>query len=180
MPGPGLKEGFYLLKPFTIPFPKLSFAVTNKGVSQFGRRLAASDLDALAIDLLITDALAVDEYGTRLGDGLGFFDLSCAILAEHQALDVSHSNYAALDDETLLMPGPLPFDDWDVKMDGVILPTGVRDIANAGKKNYFIHWAQLPERRIKKIKPIWELRSGPTNSCLVSLDGLVKTNGMAK
>jgi len=158
MPGPGLKDGFYLLKPFTVPFTKLSFAVSNKGLPKFGRRLAAGDLAALALDLLITDAWAVDEQGTRLGDGQGFFDLSYAIMTEHKALKDSCLKYAVLDNpERLLSETELPTNDWDVRMDGVILPAGIMALPKAAKRNHPIYWDKLPRKRIKKLKPLWEI-----------------------
>jgi 5-formyltetrahydrofolate cyclo-ligase len=162
MPGPGLKDGLYLLKPFSVPFPKLAFAVSNKGLPQFGRLLTAGDLGGLALDMLITDACAVDEQGTRLGDGLGFFDLSCAILAAHKALARSCVNYAVLDDPRRLIPEMLSYDDWDVKMNGVITPAGCRDLHTGVEHNSPLFWDILPPKRIKRLKPLWELRRSAT------------------
>lgn len=158
VPSPGLKDGFYLLKPFTIPFTKLPFAVSNKGLPRFGRQLTARDLHALALDLLITDARAVDERGTRLGDGRGFFDLSYAIMAAYKALKDSCLNYAVLDNPGRLLPGTtLPANEWDVMMDGVILPTGILAIPEAAEHNHPIYWDRLTKKRIKKLKPLWEI-----------------------
>jgi len=158
LPSPGLQDGFYLLEPFTIPFTRLSFAVTFKGLLKYGRRLDRRDLEKLEIDLLFAEALAVDEQGVRLGDGLGFFDLSCAILAQSDALQAYPSAYAVIDDEERFVKF-LPFEGWDVRMNGVILPSGVREIIDAGGNTYSIHWDRLPEKRIKKIKPLWQMWS---------------------
>ncbi len=157
LPGPGLKEGFYLLKPFSIPFPKLSFAITMKGIPQFGKKLSTKDLGNLGIDLLITDALAVDEQGTRLGDGLGFFDLSYAILAENMALNAHCALYAVLDDDQRLLHFTLPFDEWDAKMNGVILPSGVKVINSLIDRNHQIFWNKIPKKKIKKMQPLWDI-----------------------
>ena len=35
--GPGLKEGFYQLRPYVVPFPKLAFAVSLKGLPVHGQ-----------------------------------------------------------------------------------------------------------------------------------------------
>src|SRR3989339_859242 len=44
VPAPGLKEGFYLLAPYEIPFKHLSFAVGYKGLVQYHREIAAEGL----------------------------------------------------------------------------------------------------------------------------------------
>ncbi len=160
MPAAGLKDGFYLLEPFTIPFPKLSFAVTMKGLLQFGKLLSLADIKKLAIELLITDAIAVDEYGTRLGDGEGFFDLSCAIFAEHKALTGSSAKIAVFDDECCLVSDELPGDDWDVRIDGIISPKGIQQFSYAAKQNHAIYWDELPKKRIKRMKPLWDIWCG--------------------
>jgi hypothetical protein len=61
----------------------------------------------------------------------------------------------ALDNEKQLVSG-LPCDDWDIGMDGVILPGGIRYLTERVGA-YPIFWDILPEKRIKKIKPLWDL-----------------------
>ena len=53
MPGAGLKEGFYLLKPYQIPFKNLVMGVTYTGLERYGCRLTAADISALHISLLL-------------------------------------------------------------------------------------------------------------------------------
>lgn len=152
VPGPGLRDGFYCLKPFVVPFPKLSFAVSLKGMPVYGQLLRHHDLPHLDIGVMVAGALAVDESGVRLGDGSGFFDLSCAIL-----------NYChGLNEATILLaaavphrPKLLPADSWDVRVDGVLGPQGL-ELFQKKEKLPAIDWQQLPMQRIKKITPLWE------------------------
>lgn len=152
MPGPGLKEGFYRLRPFLLPFAKLSLAVSLKGVPSHGQLVYHQDLAGLAIDLLLTEALAVDGQGHRLGDGSGFFDLACAILNHCQALTATPVIWAV---GGAMAAAQLPVDPWDVRVHGLIGPQGGtffphRDPLPA------IDWQQLTMPRIKKMTPLWK------------------------
>lgn len=86
VPAPGMKEGFFLLAPYEIPFKSLNYAVGYKGLAQYGRRVAVEELCRTPVGLLITDCLAVDPTGYFVGEGKGFFDLAVAILAELRGL----------------------------------------------------------------------------------------------
>ena len=59
MPAAGLKDGFYLLKPFLIPFKKLVMSVTYRGLDHYGRRLGSGDISSLKISLLLGESFAV-------------------------------------------------------------------------------------------------------------------------
>lgn len=157
MPAPGLKEGFFCLEPYTIPFADLGYAVSFKGVAKFGRLLTGpADGNDLEIGMLITDALLVDEKGGRLGMGTGFFDLSYAIFAHWQMLAREHPVLAAI------MPGqksvdPLPMAVWDVFLDYLVTDHGISACSvNTGQRPA-IHWQHLPPGRRKKITPLYHL-----------------------
>jgi 5-formyltetrahydrofolate cyclo-ligase len=155
MPGPSLHAGFYLLAPFTIPFPSLSQAVTSKGMTSYGRKLATRELADLRLDLLVADALAVDRRGYQLADGNGFFDLAAAILAATGAL-TPNCLVVAL--------GPaagrdLPADPWDVPADyrlddAGLTPCQPPPFPRPGP----ILWPALPPVRIRRITPLWQLQ----------------------
>jgi 5-formyltetrahydrofolate cyclo-ligase len=152
VPGPGLKEGFYLLHPFRIPFGQLSYAVSLKGIPTHGQLLRHQELVQLAIDVLITDALAVDGAGNRLGDGSGFFDLACAVLQQAGALAEVPAIWAA---GVGVLPEQLPCDPWDVRMTGLLSDQGVLSFPPAARLPE-IAWQELSRQRIKKLTPLWK------------------------
>ena len=152
VPGPGLKEGFYRLRPFSVPFPKLSLAVSLKGVPMHGELLQHQDLASLAIEVLITEALAVDAQGGRLGDGTGFFDLACAILNRCGALAEAPAIWAAAVPHR---PQELPVDPWDVGMHTLIGLQGVVSFPQRASLPA-LDWQHLSSQRIKKVTPLWK------------------------
>ncbi|MDD5759076.1 MAG: 5-formyltetrahydrofolate cyclo-ligase [Desulfobulbaceae bacterium] len=152
MPGPGLKEGFYLFHPYVIPFAKLAFAVSLKGLPIHGTLLRHPELSKLSISLLITEALAVDRSGHRLGDGSGFFDLACAILKQCGALTKATTILAV---GTTPETAELPIDPWDVTVHGLIGAQG-EFLFSSGGDLPKIDWQQLPKQRIKKVTPLWK------------------------
>ena len=156
MPSPGLKDGFFCIKPHTVPFRQLGMAMTESGLRRFGRRLQPGE--KLAIDLLLTGALAVDREGGRLGNGTGYFDLSCAILSANGWL-ADDPHILAVVDRTQQVTEPLPREPWDVTMTGVVTIEGCYRFGDQGRKEYPIFWQQLAAGRIKKITPLWQLRN---------------------
>jgi 5-formyltetrahydrofolate cyclo-ligase len=155
MPSPSLRKGFFLLKAHTIPFPELSTAVTYKGLEKSGHPIRHADIKNLTVNLLLTSAIAVDQQGTRLGDGNGFVDLSYGILSEMQAIKAGTKTLAVVSEEQVIKD-TLPLDKWDVKMNGAFTPAGLVefDIDQIEGK---IYWDALPKQRIKKISPLWKL-----------------------
>lgn len=156
MPSAGLKEGFYLFKPYTIPFRDLPFAVSLQGAAKHGRRLSPKALAALGLDALITEVLAFDGQGGRLGDGSGFFDLAYAILAETTALAPEHQVIFVAGEEQRVSRS-LPLDEWDVAGDLVVTDRETLEIAAGPAHAGRIFWERLSEKRIRRIKPLWQL-----------------------
>lgn len=155
MPGPSLHDGFYLLAPFTIPFPSISQAVTSKGMASFGRKLATRELADLRLDLLVADALAVDRRGYQLADGNGFFDLAAAILAATGAL-TPNCGVVALGPAA---GGDLPVDPWDVPADYRLDDAGLTLCQTPRTPRPGpILWHALPPVRIRRITPLWQLQ----------------------
>ena len=157
VPGPGLKDGFYLLKPYAVPFHALPHAVSIKGLAAAGRRLSRAEVEKLSLALLVTGAVAVDRLGNRLGDGLGFFDLSWAVLAELGALQ-SDAAVAACVNEAQIVEKPLPVACWDVPADIIVTEKDVYPAPHGSPAPRRLFWQHLPERRTRKITPIWWLR----------------------
>jgi 5-formyltetrahydrofolate cyclo-ligase len=156
MPGPGLREGFYLLKPYSLPFQDLTRAVTMKELARHGTRLDRQALGNLAIDMMLTDAVAVDEAGGRLGRGHGFFDLCCAIFYEFKAAAAT-CRLVGVVSETQILSEELPRDPWDARLDLLVTPTGSREIKGMGQPPPALIWEALPERKIRKMTPLWQL-----------------------
>lgn len=156
VPAPGLKEGFYLLSPYAIPFKDLSYAVGYKGLAQYGRRVAGEELGRGAVGLLLTDCLAVDPAGYFVGEGKGFFDLAVAILAERQGLAPEAEAYGLGEPEQMLSQ-EIERAAWDVRLNGFITPAGLA-LNNAGTHaQRRVLWELLPPKRIRKITPLWKL-----------------------
>ncbi len=155
IPGPSLRSGFYLLKAHTIPFPSLSSAVTYKGLEKFGHLIKDEKIKTLSIDLFLTDALAVDQQGIRLGDGKGFVDLSFGLLSEMGAIRPDAAILAAVSKDQIT-DDTLPRDKWDVKMNGAVTPAGLVEF-DINQIKGKIYWDTLPKERIKKISPLWKL-----------------------
>ena len=155
MPGPSLRNGFYLLKTRTIPVPELSSAVTYKGLEKSGQLLSNDEIKKLSIDLLLTDAVAVDRQGTRLGDAKGFVDLSFGILSELGSIHPDATILAVVS-EGQITNITLPREKWDVKMNGAVTPAGSVEF-DINQVEGKIHWEALSKERIKKISPLWKL-----------------------
>lgn len=156
MPGPGLKDGFYRFRPNSIAFRDLPRAVTVKGMGRFAAKMTRQDLTRLSLSLLITDAVAIDTGGGRLGDGQGFFDLSYAIFAAHGTLtDRATVMVLALPEQ--IVAESLPCASWDVPVDFIITGDTVQSIAAAPPPPRRIYWDALPFRKIRKISPLWWL-----------------------
>lgn len=157
MPGPGLKEGFFMCPPHSVPFKSLGHAVTYKGMPKFFKRLQWSELSGLAIDMAVTDAVAIDFKGGRLGDGKGFFDLAFAVLASLSSQTAQASLFAVVGKGQLL-DVPLPRNPWDMRMDGVVTAEEVLQFTDAeARPAPAIYWDALPLKRIRKVSPLWEM-----------------------
>jgi len=155
MPGPSLREGFFLLKARSILFKDISVAVTYRGLEKYGQLLSGSSTSILPVDLLLTDSLAIDREGGRIGDGYGFFDLCCALLKELDALGPD-AGILTLIREEQISGEILPQDRWDIKMTGAITPDQIIHFESSTQK-VKIFWDALSHDRIKRVDPLWKL-----------------------
>ncbi|MDF1577892.1 MAG: 5-formyltetrahydrofolate cyclo-ligase [Desulfurivibrionaceae bacterium] len=156
MPAPGLVDGFYLLKPFRIPFKELVAAVTYRGLVRHGVKLAPADISSLAISLFVGESLAVDRKGGRLGDGRGFFDLAVALLGKMGGVAANSQAIGAIDDSARIIE-EIPRDRWDIRCAGILTPEGIVELGDFCPEPE-IFWDRLPVERIKRISPLWKLR----------------------
>jgi 5-formyltetrahydrofolate cyclo-ligase len=156
VPAPGLKEGFYLLTPYEIPFKHLAYAVGYKGLAQYGRKVAVEELCREPAGLLITDCLAVDPAGYFVGEGKGFFDLAVAVLAELHGLSPQAEAYG-LGEQAQILDQEIERAAWDVRLNGFITPEGIAQHHSGGHAGQRVLWDMLPPKRIRKITPLWKL-----------------------
>ncbi|MBW2466833.1 MAG: hypothetical protein JRF02_05980 [Deltaproteobacteria bacterium] len=155
MPGPGLREGFFLLAARSIAFKDVPAAVTYRGLAKYGHLLKVKSLEQFSVELLLTGALALDQMGGRIGDGQGYFDLCCALLQETACLG-DGAYFMAFINDGQISPETLPQDKWDIKMSGAITPSRLLLFEPSGQQPQ-IYWDMLPRDRIKRIDPLWKL-----------------------
>lgn len=155
MPGPSIRKGFFLLAARSIPFKDISMAVTYKGLEKYGLQLKGENMSQLSVGLLLTDSLAVDHAGSRIGDGYGFFDLCCALLQEMDAIEHEAAILTFVQEEQISQE-MIPQDKWDIKMTGAITPGQILLFDPSDQKPQ-IFWDALPHDRIKRIDPLWKL-----------------------
>lgn len=155
LPGPGLKDGFYRLLPYVVPFRELAYAVSFKGLDRYGKIVPVEEIGQLSLDLMFTEVVAVDSCGGFLGDGQGFFDLSVALLAELNGLTGATELYG-LGADAQLLQDDLPLDIWDVRLNGFVTASGLRPFHNESVSAR-VCWEILSQKRIKKITPLWKL-----------------------
>jgi 5-formyltetrahydrofolate cyclo-ligase len=157
MPAPSIRAGFFLLAAHAVPFRDRSIAVTYKGLEKYGMLLKGGAMEKISVGLLLTGSLAIDLEGGRIGDGNGFFDLSCALLQEYGALPRDWAVLTLIREEQISRD-PLPQDTWDIKMSGAVTPSSVHAF-NPQRLIPRVFWKVLPRDRIKRIDPLWKIYS---------------------
>jgi 5-formyltetrahydrofolate cyclo-ligase len=133
----------------------ISVAVTYKGLSKHGTLLKNNAFPELSVELLLTDSIAIDHEGGRIGDGRGFFDLCCALLYELGSLQQNPAVLTFVLEEQI-SGEQLPQDTWDIKMTGAITPVKAHAFTPQLQKPQ-IYWDLLPQDRIKRIDPLWKI-----------------------
>jgi len=156
VPSQGLYEGFLLLKPYQVEFKNLGYASTYKGLLQYGRKVSDEDLRSFPVAVLFTEVLAVDSSGGFIGDGNGFFDLSVAILAELHALQPDAVLYG-LGDQGQVLGESIRIDPWDIRLNAFVTENGIQACSAASPLGSVVRFADLPEKRIRRITPLWRL-----------------------
>ena len=157
MPSPSLREGFYLLPARGTSFRDIAAAVTYKGLPRYGHLLKNEAIGSLAVNLLLTDAVAVDVAGGRLGDGRGYFDLCCALLHELSGLAENTTALAFILEEQI-SENLLPQDRWDIKMTGAVTPVQAHTFGSRLQPAP-VFWEQLSRDQIKRIDPLWKIHT---------------------
>jgi len=157
MPAAGLKEGFYLLKPFSIPFRNLGGAVTYQGLDRYGQKLVFEEISSLEISLMAGEVLAVDSIGMFVADGHGFFDLTAAVFAETGALTDACRAVAVIDDPNRIVD-KLPPDPWDIECAFYLTPQTEGKLSDSVVRGK-IYWDDLNRDRVRKLSPLFKLQA---------------------
>lgn len=105
--------GYDIIVPVTLTDRQLDWCHPDRPAERLG---AAAVRQAA---LVLAPGLSVDETGTRLGQGGGYYDTALAGLGDDVPVLV------VLNDRELV-PGPLPREGHDRRVDGVLTPGGVR------------------------------------------------------
>jgi 5-formyltetrahydrofolate cyclo-ligase len=155
MPGPSLRQGFFILPARTVPFKNIAAAVDYKGLEKYGQLLKEERMSRLSVGLLLTGSLALDLNGGRRGDGNGYFDLCCALLSELGSLHPRWSAWSfCLEDQ--ISADPLPRDRWDIQITGAVTPEKIHSFPPSEQQPHIFRYA-LPADRIKRIDPLYKL-----------------------
>lgn len=156
MATPGLRDGFYLLHKGAIKARDWQQAARSSGVRRFGKRLNTTHKEIGIIDLMATGAVAVDLEGGRIGKGSGYFDLEYMILREIGSVNEQTPIVALVDD--LQVREHVPMEAKDVAVDFICTPTRVITIEKRLVRPSQIPWDLLPEKALKGMHPLKELR----------------------
>ena len=136
--GRALAEGKILCVPRTAPGRHMeAVPVTGaKNASEFRRALAGWPLSfgipeppasypataAGSLDLVIVPSLAVDRQGYRLGYGGGYYD---SFIAHFRTWHCKAPFFVAIQFAALIQEGPLPREDYDMRVDLVVTEKGI-------------------------------------------------------
>jgi len=156
MATPGLRDGFYLLERRGIRTKDWVRAARSSGVRQFGKRLATSKHEIGQVDLLVTGAVAVGLQGGRVGKGSGYFDLEYTILREIGSVHEDTPIVALVDDVQVC--DEVPLEEHDVAVNYIVTPTRIIKAGRFQRSSMRIRWERLEERRIRRIRPLREMR----------------------
>ncbi len=156
MATPGLRDGFYLLHQGEIKARDWQQAARSSGVRRFGKRLMTTHNEIGGIDLMATGAVAVDLRGGRIGKGSGYFDLEYMILREIGSVNEQTPICALVDD--LQVQDEVPMEEKDVAIDFICTTRRVIQIERRLARPAQIPWDLLPEKALKGMRPLKELR----------------------
>jgi 5-formyltetrahydrofolate cyclo-ligase len=143
------EDPFFLLDPDHLAdTPRRSSSI--KGASASARTVAVADLDP--VDLVVTGCVAVTEDGVRLGKGGGFADLEFALASEAGLVGDDTLVVTTVHELQVLPAGALPATDHDVRVDLIVTPDRVVEVAHAGARPPGrIRWEELTPDKIAAI-----------------------------
>jgi len=155
MPTPRIKNGFLLLDPRKIPPQAYREASTISGAYRWG--VPTKPWDLPEIDLVVVGSVAVNKKGIRLGKGEGYAELEWGILAECGKVNKNTPVITNVHDVQVL-DEEIPYDIYDLPVDIIVTPTRVIRTSPIKDKPSGIYWNLLPERKLREIPVLQELK----------------------
>jgi 5-formyltetrahydrofolate cyclo-ligase len=153
----GIKRGFLLIDPNTIPAHQASFASTLYGAELFGKKISLEQLRVLGrLDLVITGAAAVTLFGVRFGKGHGYFDIEWGIFTSLNLVDISSKVITVVHDCQITNEDFKP-SSFDTVTDYIVTPTQIFTVQPRYRKPTGIDANLLTRELLDTIPPLREL-----------------------
>ena len=153
----GIKRGFLLMDPNSIPKHQVSFAATLCGAELFGKKISLEELRVLGrLDLVITGAAAVTLFGVRFGKGHGYFDIEWGIFTSLNLVDASTKIITVVHDCQVTNEDFKP-SSFDTVTDYIVIPDRIFIVEPRYRKPTGIDSNLLTEELIDTIPPLQEL-----------------------
>lgn len=153
----GIRRGFLLLDPATVPAEERSYAATLDGLDRYAAPVRLADLEGRPpLRLLVTGGSAVSRNGIRFGKGHGYFDLEWAMLSEVGLVD-DRSEVVDMVHDCQVVDEDLAGEDHDVAVDWIVTPTATRHVPQHRGPGH-VRWHLLPGTEHEHLPPIEELR----------------------
>ena len=159
----GIKRGFLLIEPKTIPKGQERFASTLCGAELFGKKISLRELRELGINPVITGAAAVTIDGIRFGKGHGYFDIEWGIFTSLNLVDEKSRVITVVHDCQLTGEDFKP-SSFDTVTDYIITPSRVISVKSKYKKPIGIESKSLTKELFDSIPPLKELAQIKSNS----------------
>jgi len=153
----GIRRGFLLVEPGTVPEAEISYAATLDGLDHYARPVTLTELrGGEPLPLLITGGSAISTNGIRFGKGHGYFDLEWAMLSEIGLTDAASEVVDIVHDEQVV-DEVLTGEPHDVAVDWIATPERLLHVAEPGRAPGRVFWELLPGTEHETLPPILEL-----------------------
>jgi 5-formyltetrahydrofolate cyclo-ligase len=155
----GIRRGFVLLSPETVPSGEERFASWLDGLEEYGQTITLTEIaNRGKLDLLLTGASAVSTDGVRFGKGHGFFDLEWGMFSEIGIVNES-TLIAAVVHDVQVVNDQLELGPTDVVVDYIATPSRIIEVArDHHRRPTGIQWGLLEEHMAESIPPLKDLQ----------------------
>lgn len=154
----GIRRGFILVEPSSVPAGQELFAAWLDGLEYFGRPISLRELkDKGRFDFMVTGASAVSLNGVRFGKGHGFFDLEWGMFTDVGVVDERTPVVAMVHDIQTVAEDLTP-SATDIIVDYIATPERLCTVQRSLPRPHGIHWNLLDAETIAATPPLEELR----------------------